>query len=103
MFFGGYERWMLRKLDATLLDASILTQHSRSYALYKSTRKPKLTGKRLKPMEILVKHCVRGISNSTYIKVHHRLSGGPRHILKQLEVTFLGRSRGSSKELLTEK
>ena len=31
MFFGGYERWMLRfwmlrKLDATLLDASILTQ-----------------------------------------------------------------------------
>ena len=25
MFFGGYERWMLRKLDATLLDASILT------------------------------------------------------------------------------
>ena len=31
MFFGGYERWMLRfwmlrKLDATLLDASILTR-----------------------------------------------------------------------------
>ena len=32
MFFGGYERWMLqfwmlRKLDATLLDASILTPY----------------------------------------------------------------------------
>ena len=26
MFFGGYERWMLRKLDATLLDGSILTR-----------------------------------------------------------------------------
>ena len=31
MFFGGYERWMLRfwmlrKLDATFLDASILTR-----------------------------------------------------------------------------
>ena len=33
-------------------------QHSRSYALYKSIRKPELTGKRLKPLEILVKHCV---------------------------------------------
>ena len=38
----------------------------------------------------------------TYIKVNHRLEGGPKHILKQLEVTFLGRNRGSSKELLTE-
>ena len=42
MFFGGYERWMLRfwmlrKLDATLLDASVLTQRQQpgisSYAM----------------------------------------------------------------------
>ena len=46
MFFGGYERWMLRfwmlrKLDATLLDASILTRPVPHYRLGREGKEAK--------------------------------------------------------------
>ncbi|KAG0716509.1 hypothetical protein GWK47_009520 [Chionoecetes opilio] len=46
-----------------------------------------LTGKKLNPLEILVKYCLQVYFKLYYdIKVHYRLEDGPKHILTQLRV-----------------
>ena len=51
--------------------------------VYMWTRKHGLTGQDLTTLEVLAKYCIEMYFD---IKIHHRLSDGPRHILTQLRI-----------------